>query len=241
MYAYTRHCYANVRLCLQTLSYVTRASSPSTTLSICTSHILQPPSVDNEHDVKLSYLLSLSLSLDIPLPAITFRTREIIQGRCTRGYFLLLGKHVFPVCSCVFDSLILERGRRRRRRRYVLTPLRKIYVQTSNGWRRKRERNRERESRIGYTRHRRVYRIRSGNVLGKWLRILAIDIFLREQKGARWNIKRSARLIANGNPPTHPHPPPPPAFTTTLRFMEHSVHSIFSIVDRPYLSYLCFF
>lgn len=120
-------------------------------------------------------------------------------------------------------------------------PLRKIYVQTSNGWRRKRERNRERESRIGYTRHRRVYRIRSGNVLGKWLRILAIDIFLREQKGARWNIKRSARLIANGKPPTHPHPPPPPAFTTTLRFMEHSVHSIFSIVDRPYLSYLCFF
>lgn len=66
-------------------------------------------------------------------------------------------------------------------------------------------------------------------------------IFLREQKGARWNIKRSARLIANGKPPTHPHPPPPPAFTTTLRFMEHSVHSIFSIVDRPYLSYLCFF
>lgn len=38
-------------------------------------------------------------------------------------------------------------------------------------------------------------------MLGKWLRILAVDIFLREQKGARWNIKRSARLIANGNHP----------------------------------------
>lgn len=44
------------------------------------------------------------------------------------------------------------------------------------------------------TRRRRVYRIRSGNVHGKWLRILAIDIFLRERKGARWNIKRSAAL-----------------------------------------------
>lgn len=66
----------------------------------------------------------------------------------------------------------------------------------------------------------RVYRIRSGNVLGKWLRILAIDIFLREQKGARWNIKRSPRLIANGNHPsvsttsTHSNLPPPPSSAT---------------------------
>lgn len=34
---------------------------------------------------------------------------------------------------------------------------------------------------------------------------------------------------------------PPSLNLAPFRFMEHSVHSIFSIVDRPYLSYLCFF
>lgn len=85
MYAYTRHCcYANVRLCLQTLSYVTRASSPSTTLSICISHILQPPSVDNERDVKLSYPLSLPLSLDVEYDIIA-NSNDVVAGGDARS------------------------------------------------------------------------------------------------------------------------------------------------------------
>lgn len=71
-------------------------------------------------------------------------------------------------------------------------------------------------------------------------------------KGSALEHKKIASPYSKRQPPllstTPPHPRDLPslsrpllAFTTTLRFMEHSVHSIFSIVDRPYLSYLCFF
>lgn len=62
-------------------------------------------------------------------------------------------------------------------------------------------------------------------MLGKWLRILAIDIFLREQKGARWNIKRSPRLIANGNHPSFLPPPPPPSRSSFSFSSSTSVHN----------------
>ncbi|KAF7396578.1 hypothetical protein HZH66_007440 [Vespula vulgaris] len=79
-----------------------------------------------------------------------------------------------------------------------------------------------------------------GNVLGKWSRILAIEIYISEgaEGSALEHKKIAARLIANGShllpplqrpppppppPPLSPLPPPlPPPLRTTLRFMEHS-------------------
>jgi len=73
------------------------------------------------------------------------------------------------------------------------------------------------------------------------IRILAVDIFPRgSERESALEHKKIGRLIANG---VHPRDSPvalPALQSRPLRFMEHSVHSIFSIVDRPYLSYLCF-
>jgi len=73
------------------------------------------------------------------------------------------------------------------------------------------------------------------------IRILAVDIFPRgSERESALEHKKIGRLIANG---VHPRGSPvalPALQSRPLRFMEHSVHSIFSIVDRPYLSYLCF-
>lgn len=65
-------------------------------------------------------------------------------------------------------------------------------------------------------------------------------------KGSALEHKKIGRLIANGGlrrrrRRRHPRPLGHRSPSRPLRFMEHSVHSIFSIVDRPYLSYLCFF
>jgi len=69
-------------------------------------------------------------------------------------------------------------------------------------------------------------------VHGKWLRILAIDIFLRERKGARWNIKRSAALQQTVTTPAlvallcHPRSTSPPSDLWSILYIRYFLLSI---------------
>lgn len=188
--------------------------------------------MDNEHDVKLSYLLSLSRHSS---SRNNFSNTRNYPRAMHAGIFSPPGKTRVP-CVRSFDSLIPreksdgEDSSKKRRARS-----RKIHAQTRN------EEGTERRGWMGYTR-------RSPSISNpQWKRAreMVADIGRRYicegAKGSALEHKKIGSPYSKRQPPTRHHPPPPPAFTTTLRFMEHSVHSIFSIVDRPYLSYLCFF